>query len=375
MKIIYLSNFFNHHQKSLADELYKATNHDYWFVETMAMPESYKKTGYTQYQEPYLLRYSTENEDYIKKIVLDADAVICGEAPVKLIKERVKKRLLTFRDDERRYKNWTKYLKWPIYTYQSLSFNKGYLLSASAYGSRDYVLSGMKPERCFKWGYFTELRRYDDVDSIIRKKNKGTKISILWACRFIGWKHPEMAIEVARKLKTDGVDFEIIMAGRGEKESYVRSLVSKYKLDDVVKLIGPQKQECLRDLMEDSHIFLATSDQNEGWGATLNESMNSACAVVANRAIGAAPFLIKPGENGLHFKNGDIQDLYNQVKYLIDNPDIMRMIQRNAYFTMLNTWNANVASRNFLNLVNSLLKGETLSITDGPCSRAEIINH
>ena len=49
--------------------------------------------------------------------------------------------------------------------------------------------------------------------------------------------------------------------------------------------------------MEKSEIFLFTSDKGEGWGAVLNESMNSACAVVASHAIGSVPFLLKDGEN------------------------------------------------------------------------------
>jgi glycosyltransferase involved in cell wall biosynthesis len=56
--------------------------------------------------------------------------------------------------------------------------------------------------------------------------------------------------------------------------------------------------EAVRDHMEAADIFLFTSDFNEGWGAVLNESMNSACAVVASHAIGSVPFLLKDGENG-----------------------------------------------------------------------------
>ena len=36
----------------------------------------------------------------------------------------------------------------------------------------------------------------------------------------------------------------------------------------------------------------------EGWGAVVNEAMNSGCAVVADHMIGAAPWLIRQGENG-----------------------------------------------------------------------------
>ena len=375
MEIVYLSNFFNHHQKPLADALYEKTKHQYMFVETKGMPESFVKTGYSEYQEPYVFRYSKETKNFIDSEILNADVVICGEAPAKMIRERVRRGLLVFRDDERRYKSLIKYLKWPIYTYNSLLFNKGYLLSASAYGSIDYVLSGMKPNRCFKWGYFTELRRYDDVEELMREKQNGAKHSILWACRLIGWKHPEMVVELAKKLKTDGFNFEIKIAGRGEKESYIKHLISKYNLEKEVKLIGPQKQERLRDLMEKSQIFLATSDQNEGWGATVNEAMNSGCAVVASHAIGAVPFLIEDGENGLIFKSKDVDSLYSKVKWLIEHQEEITIIGRNAYYTMRDVWNADVASSNLLKLIEALKLDIKPNIPYGPCSKARIINH
>lgn len=375
MKIVYLSNFFNHHQKPLADALYEKTGHQYMFVETKPMPESFVKTGYTEYQEPYVYRFNSETKRQIENEILNADVVICGEAPAELIKERVRLGRLIFRDDERRYKSILKYLKWPVYTHNSLIYNKGYLLSASAYGSRDYVLSGMKTERCFKWGYFTELRRYDDIEELMAKKKTCARFKLLWACRLIGWKHPEMVVELAKKLKADGVDFEILIAGRGEKESHIKNMITKYSLEDVVKLIGPQKQERLRDLMEESQIFLATSDQNEGWGATVNESMNSGCAVVASHAIGAVPFLIEDEKNGLVFKSKDMESLYLKVKWLIEHPDQICKLGKNAYYTIRDVWNADVASSNILKLVEDLKQGIEPKIPYGPCSRAKIYNH
>ena len=100
--------------------------------------------------------------------------------------------------------------------------------------------------------------------------------------------------------------------------------------------------------MEESEIFLFTSDRNEGWGAVLNESMNSACAVVANCAIGSVPFLLNNGDNGYIYKDGDVDDLYNKVKSLLDNADERKCIAKNAYATMVDEWNAENAAQSAL---------------------------
>lgn len=378
MKIVYLSNFFNHHQKPLADELYQATNHQFWFVETQSMPDSFKKTGYTEYKESYILRYSDNNKERIDQLILDADVVIIGQAAISMIKRRIENGKLFFRVSERRYKSLLRYLKWPVYTFQSFFYNKGYLLAASAYASRDYFLSGMKAQRCFKWGYFTELKIYNDIDALIQKKHnleQGGKVTMLWACRLIDWKHPELAVKLAERLKQEGYRFELKIAGRGPLERYLKGMIEKKSLNDCVSLIGPQKQEYLRSLMEKSEIFLATSDQNEGWGTTINESMNSACAVVASHSIGAVPFMIKDGENGLIFKSKDLDSLYVKVKWLFDNPQERKRLGKAAYLTMEKTWSAKVACDNFLQLVEAIRRGDDTHINEGPCSRAIVFNH
>ncbi len=378
MKIVYLSNFFNHHQKYLADELYKRLGDGYKFVETMEVPEDKIQLGYHQYTEPYVLKYCQDNREVIDRLIEEADAVICGEAPVGLIKKRIKAHKLVIRDDERRYKALIKYLKWPIYTYNSLYYNKGYLLGASAFSAFDYMLSGMNPSKCYKWGYFPEVRRYDDIDEVLerKKKNLGLKhldVSILWVARLIGLKHPESLIYVANKLREDGYGFEINIIGVGPLSDNIQEAIEHNNLSDSVRVLGAMSPEKVRDFMEESSIFLFTSDQNEGWGATLNESMNSACAVVAGHMIGSVPFLMKDGENGLMFESKNWKSLYEKVKWLIDNPQERYAMGRRAYETMVSTWCPENAANNLIAFLEAKMLGKETPIADGPCSKAEIL--
>lgn len=91
------------------------------------------------------------------------------------------------------------------------------------------------------------------------------------------------------------VNFKLRFIGRGPLESEMKKMVSRLKLDNYVEFLGSMPPESVRTYMEESEIFIATSDQNEGWGATVNEAMSSACAVVASHAIGAVLFCIKDG--------------------------------------------------------------------------------
>ena len=122
--------------------------------------------------------------------------------------------------------------------------------------------------------------------------------------------------------------------------------------------------------MEESDIYLFTSDRAEGWGAVLNESMNSACAVVSSPEPGAAPFLIKDGYNGLFFKNHDWCDMSRKVMWLIDNPVERKRMAREAYITMVGQWSPKVAAANLVSLIRSVRDGRKPEISDGPCSKA-----
>ena len=122
--------------------------------------------------------------------------------------------------------------------------------------------------------------------------------------------------------------------------------------------------------MQKSDIFLFTSDKNEGWGAVMNESMSSACAVVACREIGSVPFLITHGENGLIYDKRGSNSLYHNISHLIQDKDLRERLQKNAYDTIKNVWNADAATERLLRLIDCIQMGEEVPYTDGPCSRA-----
>ena len=182
-------------------------------------------------------------------------------------------------------------------------------------------------------------------------------------------------MEIAKRLKADGCDFKLNMIGNGELEESTRRLIDEIGVADCVEMLGSMKPEEVRENMENSEIFLFTSDRNEGWGAVLNESMNSACAVVANCAIGSVPFLIKNGENGYMYKDGDVDDLYEKVKMLLDNAEERKRIAKNAYKTMAEEWNAENAAEKLVALCEKMLSDEykPFPYENGVCSRAEIL--
>ena len=376
MKIAFISNFYNHHQAPLSEALNTLTEGNYRFISTMPISEERLKMGWGEENVPDFVRMawlSREEAIDCKAFVDEADVVILGSAPRGWVKDRLRTGKLTFYYSERLYKEGVPYHKLPVHFLRNLKniirHKNLYLLCASAYTAADYAKTLTFLGKAYQWGYFTALKQYESMDTLIGEKEKN---SILWVSRFIELKHPELPIAVAKRLRDEGYDFTLSMIGTGELEEVTKQAVEANGLSDCVSFLGSMSPGEVRSYMEKNEIFLFTSDRNEGWGAVLNESMNSACAVVANRAIGSVPFLLRDGENGYTYD--DTEELYRKVKALLDDADTRRRMAKEAYATMVGEWNAENAAKKLLLLSEQLLKKpKARPFHTGVCSPSGIV--
>lgn len=359
MKVVFLGAYFNHHQKPLSDAL--ADRCEYTYIATTKMPEMRVKLGYGGNAEPeYVCRYD-EDRERAEKSLRDADVVLTGSAPEKLVRQCIRRSQPVFRYAERPLKKgeqWHKYLprlvKWH---WQNPPGKPIYMLCASAYTASDYRKFGLFRNRAFRWGYFPETRWYEDAALLQKQKPSA---SLLWVGRFLDWKHPDEVIRAAANLKADGLKFTLDFIGTGEQEEKLRSMVTESELEDCVRFLGAMKPEQVRERMEKAEIFLFTSDRKEGWGAVVNEAMNSGCAVVASDAAGSSPYLIRHGKNGLLYPSGNAEVLQASIRQLLEEPKTTARLGANAYRTIQEEWNAEAAAQRFLEMAEAVLEGRDL---------------
>lgn len=382
----------NHHQLPFSMEIMGQGDVEYTFVALEPISQERLDMGYEDMNHKYkfvLCAYDSDDAMRRAADLIDiADVVILGDSPDSYIVSRLKAGKLTFKYSERFYKRglsvknflhalagaWLhhgRFQKYPLY-----------MLCASAYTAGDAAVFHNYIGRTFKWGYFPEAKKYDVSALMSRKMSitsglKHSKTSILWAGRLIGWKHPDVSILLAAFLKEKGYSFIMSIIGNGEMEQQLRSMIEEKGVSDCVEMLGAMSPGKVREHMEKADIFLFTSDFNEGWGAVLNESMNSGCAVVASHAIGSVPFLIKDGVNGLVYENGNKEQLTRKVCKLLDNPAYRKSLGTEAYNTISDSWNAHVAATRFVELTKAIIvKGFVRDLfEDGPCSYAPIINN
>ena len=329
--------------------------------------------GWGQEPEPeYVVHYNAQPER-AERLIAGADVVIAGSAPEALVRGCIRRNQLVFRYSERPLKNGPelkKYLprliKWH---WRNPPWKKIHLLCASAYTAEDYARFGLFRGKAYRWGYFPEVKRYADIEKLLADKQKA---SILWVGRLLDWKHPDDAVAMAAALKAEGYPFDLKLIGTGPLEQPLREMIAAKGLSDCVHLLGSMTPERVRWHMEESSIFLFTSDRKEGWGAVLNEAMNSGCAVVASDAAGATAYLVQDGKNGLIYRACDVDELYETVRKLLEDPLLVRQLGSEAYRAMTELWNAENAAQRLVELIGQLLDSvETPQLYEtGPCSKA-----
>jgi len=368
--------------------MYDLLSGDFVFIQTEPMEQERLRMGWKEQEGtelPYLRLYYREPEA-CGRLIADSRVVFFGgtddesyiqgrleeKKPVIRYSERLYKtgqwRAISPRGLKKKYQDHTRYRRDPVY-----------LLCAGAYVASDFSIVRAYPGKMRKWGYFPETRRYN-LDALMAGKEQG---KILWAARFLDWKHPELAVGTAAWLKKNGCHFHLDMIGSGEMEQKVAQMIEEYGLQDSITLRGACSPEKVRDMMEKADIFLATSDRMEGWGAVVNEAMNSGCAVVGSHMMGAVPFLIEHGKNGLIYQDGKEKTLYHMVQRLLEDREFCMTLGRRGAETILKEWNAETAAGRLLGLcirLNFLQEEEVKGglrwkkqPKSGPCSGAYIL--
>ena len=381
MKVTFVFNYMTQHQYPFAKAMYDLVGDDFLFLETLEFEEERKNMGWDNdySNEPFIRKYVSPDDE---EIVLNSDIVLFG-AHYFYGRKRMDAGKPTFRMMERLYK------KGRIHAYSPKGFfgklsehtkynNKPcYLLCAGAYVASDFDVFGGYKNKRYKWGYFTSLTDKDWYT--LREYKSGDKcpVKILWTGRMLDWKHVLDGVKAFKTVIKHGKNAKLTIVGNGDERALLTSYVKQNGLSDHVEILDFMPNKDIRDLMEHSDIYLITSDFNEGWGAVINEAMDSGCAVIAGSGAGAAPYLIKDKINGRIYKSGDVSSLSKIIEELVSDKAVREMLGMQAHKTIQETWSPVTAAARFKRICDQIVSNGTDAVLpeyqDGPLSKAESI--
>lgn len=377
MTFTFVSNYINHHQIPLCEALYRELGEEFCFIQTMPMEKERVEMGWSVDVDtlPYVLCLYEEEDACLERIA-ESDVVLFGwTGREDIVQTRLQSGRTTLRVSERLYREgqWkavsprgllTKYREHIRYRRQQVC-----MLCAGAYAASDFHLIGAYPGKLFKWGYFPPFRSYTKEELASYKESDG-ELRLVWAGRFLPLKHPEYMVRLAAALAKEGYAFRIHMLGEGELYPEICAQVKEQGLEQYFCFYGYQTPEQVRDVMEKCHIHLFTSNYLEGWGAVVNEGMNSGCVEVVNAQVGAAPYLIRHGVNGLVYPKDSYEKLEETVRELAEHWEEYRFMGWAAYETIRDCWNAEHAAKELLRFAGELQEGRISAAAEGPLSAA-----
>ncbi len=378
-----MSNYINHHQMPVSRELNRLCREQggsYVFVQTEPMEQERVDMGWGEenLKEGDFVRSYWEDENGCQRMIEEADAVIFGGCEdERYIEARLEAGKPVWRYSEPLYKTGRykfvspRGLRKKYHDHTRYRKKRVYLLCAGAYVAGDFRLVGAYGGKRFRYGYFPAFRQQDPKKLMAGKDQASQgQLRLLWAARMIDWKHPETALQVAAGLREQGIDFRLDMIGGGALAPEMQERARALGLEGQVAFLGYRSPEETRDYMEKAHIFLATSDRQEGWGAVVNEAMNSGCALIAGKGMGAAPDLVRHGENGYLYDHKNPRQAVELAGKLAKDAAQRRRLGSAAYETVRTLWNSQVAAQRLYACIAAEIAGQELpEYEEGPLSR------
>ncbi len=195
--------------------------------------------------------------------------------------------------------------------------------------NRDYMIGyGFPPERVFLMPYAVDNDFFRQRAAAAAPERNALRAElglapgrpvILFAGKLQARKRPDDLLAAYRRIVdgTGGRKPYLLIAGDGELAPTLKAQSAGI---EGVRLLGFQPQSELPRLYDLADLFVVPS-RWEPWGLVVNEAMNAGCAIVASDEVGAAPDLVRDGENGFVFQAGDVAALERAIHRVLDAPD------------------------------------------------------
>lgn len=378
LNILYVAPNINHHQVPFVLELIKIYGETNFRYAVMKTEESFRiRMGFRSYQNSQWLVEPSKSVEQMKKFrnyFHNYDVVICSVRSLhREIYARVIQKKLTFYFSERWWK--------PPYgrlrllqptllqiskTFKSLDGNENFhYLAQGGYAHSDFRLLGNFTNQIWSFGYFTEL----SSRPLLKRGDK--ELKILWCGRLLSWKRVDVLLKAFKRLCETNSAATLEIVGEGPEK---RKLLKYARLNipsERVSFRSFLPVDKVREKMSHADIFVLPSNGYEGWGAVLNEAMSEGCCVIANEHAGAAKSIIENEVNGLIFKDGDVNGLYNKLADLANDEKFRDWIRNNGYNSIHSLWSPEIAAERFASLVTAIQTNTANNIVmkEGPLKR------
>ncbi|MBK3331847.1 glycosyltransferase [Persephonella atlantica] len=172
---------------------------------------------------------------------------------------------------------------------------------------------------------------------------------LMFAGRFSKEKRIDLILKIFHKLQKMRDDVNLLLIGEGEEEENIKKILKELTIKNVYML--PFTKNPFK-YMKHATLFILTSE-NEGFSRVVLESFSCGTPVIAyENNMSGHKDIIKSGYNGYLVKFNAEDTFIRKINTLLDNRDLLKTLENNAYKTALNFSLDNIINKLEL-LINS----------------------
>lgn len=222
---------------------------------------------------------------------------------------------------------------------------------------------GARPDRVFRFANTPDVP--DLAARVDRERGGAARVRasldtpadadvVLFVGRLIGAKDPHTLLAAQALLEAGGGGPFLWIVGDGPEAVGLRAFAGDRGLRRV-RFVGSLRPDELPPLWSASDVFVLPS-VHEPWGVVVNEAMAAGLPVVLSDRVGAAPDLLREGENGRSFPAGDAQALADALRATLADPAERRRMG-SASRRIVAPWHHAASVRGFLDAVAAATGG------------------
>lgn len=160
---------------------------------------------------------------------------------------------------------------------------------------------------------------FDDIRNV--QPDKSIKYpSILYVGRLHKIKGIDVLLNAVPKLMEKMQHLHIYITGSGPEEGNLKKLVKTLNIEENVKFLGFASNGQKYPYYKSADVCVFPS-LYETFGIVLLEAMALGKPIVASN-VGGIPFLVEHGKNGLLFDCGNVEDLAEKTRILLENKEL-----------------------------------------------------
>lgn len=157
------------------------------------------------------------------------------------------------------------------------------------------------------------------------------------------------AVEQINKLYSDNL--QLNMVGDGPLLSEAQAYVSSHKLENDMYFLGSRTD--VDDILNQNDIFCLISNY-EGLPISIIEAMRAGMPIIASD-VGGVNELVKDGVNGFLIPRGNISELVEKLKYILDHKELIKFMGETSRKIYEEEYTADRMNQKILSVYNEVI--------------------